>query len=282
MTRGRFWSIAAVAGVSLASGWIGVGINRLLGERNSMESPGSAVWIATPLTSVIAVRLLRRESVFTGWNPRLPVSVPWYALGAVMFPAVSMATLQFGKTRGWVSFAEFNLTHHLRNASKGLGPAVVKNAFEESVWRGYFAHELERSGLSTRATNLIIGFVWGLWHLPYYLYFLPEEEIRTVADVSRGQFAAIAVAVMASWSGPYTELYRVSESIWPPALMHSVEDVFVNGLISDEAVQIIPGRKALVEPIVGVIPIAMYALLGGAMRRWIPKPGSTLRQTGLS
>lgn len=65
--------------------------------------------------------------------------------------------------------------------------------------------------------------------------------------------------------------------------MHSVEDVFVNGLISDEAVQVIPGRKALVEPIVGVIPIAMYALLGEAMHRWIPEPGSNLSQsTGLS
>lgn len=267
MKRGKFWTLSAVAGVSIASGWIGVGINRLLGERDSMQSVGSGIWITSPLAAVVTVRLIRHDPIFRGWNPRLREKLHWYAFGAVLFPAVSLGALKFGESRGWVSFERFKLNHHLRSASKALGPAMVKNVFEESVWRGYFTHELLESGVSTPKTNLIVSAVWGLWHLPYYLYFLPEEEIQAVSGLSRGQFAAAAMVVIASWSGPYTDLYRATDSFWPAVVMHSTEDVFVNGLISEQSVQIAQGRRKLVDPIIGAIPLSIYVIAGVVIRK---------------
>lgn len=259
-----------MAGVSLASGWIGVGINKMLGEKNSMQSAGTAVWIASPLATVVATRLLRKEPVNSGWYPNLPQALPTYIVGSSLFPAVTMTALKYGQSRGWVSFENADMPGHLQQAGKNFAPSLVKNVLEEAVWRGYFTHELLNASLSTRSTNLTVGLIWSLWHLPYYLYFLPEEEIRSTTDVSREQFAALSVPVLQSWTVPYTELYRSSGSIWPSVLAHAIEDVFVNGLVSEENVEIKLGKDWLVGPVNGAITLALYPILGIAMRKWLP------------
>ena len=260
-------SFLVAIGFTLASGWIGVGVNRLLGERNSMESPGTLIWLVTPLASTVADRLIRRNSAPSGWSLALPRALPWYAVGAVMFPAVTSISLRFGKAMNWVDTSGVNKGALASKAVSSFGPNVAKNVFEEAVWRGYVTNELQQHRINDGQLNVTVGLVWGLWHLPYYLFFLPEEEIRQVLDVSRPKFAAIAVGTMVAWTVPYTELYRLSGSIWPCVLMHAAEDAFVNPLLIDNHVEFNRDRKRFVSPIVGIIPSALYVAVGLAMRQ---------------
>lgn len=48
---------------------------------------------------------------------------------------------------------------------------------EELGWRGYALERLQ-SGFSYRKANLILGFLWGLWHLPlFFINDTPQVEI---------------------------------------------------------------------------------------------------------
>jgi CAAX protease family protein len=48
---------------------------------------------------------------------------------------------------------------------------------EELGWRGYALERLQ-SNFSYRDTNLILGFLWGLWHLPlFFINNTPQVEI---------------------------------------------------------------------------------------------------------
>lgn len=79
------------------------------------------------------------------------------------------------------------------------------------------------------------GAIWGLWHVPYYLFFLPEEQMRFILDVPRPVFAALAVVVMMMWGVLFTEVYRMAKSIWP---------------------------------VVGLLPASLYLLLGLGLRAY--------------
>ena len=43
--------------VAISCGWIGVGVNQLLGEPSNLESLGSGIFIASPMVCMILLRL---------------------------------------------------------------------------------------------------------------------------------------------------------------------------------------------------------------------------------
>lgn len=264
VSRGSYGAMAAISGVCAASGWIGVGVDQLRKEPSTMNSAGAGVWLALPLAAVGVTRALRRATPGR-WDAR---SRPWrwYAVAAAAFPAVSAASLAVGRIAGWVDFSGLQPKKLASEAWAGFQPAVVKNVFEEAVWRGYFVDELVRRGASDPTVYLGSGLIWGLWHVPYYLFFLPEEQIREVVNMSRGGFALAAAGTMLAWAVPFAELHRRSGSIWPAVLMHSVEDAVVNPIIQQGHAKIAPERAAVVSPVIGVLSSALHVAFGLALR----------------
>ena len=57
---------------------------------------------------------------------------------------------------------------------------VLKNVAEEGAWRGYLTPALIGRRLPDPWIWLVVGMIWGLWHIPYYLWFLDESLIRSV------------------------------------------------------------------------------------------------------
>lgn len=53
-------------------------------------------------------------------------------------------------------------------------------------------------GLPDVAAWLISGLVWGLWHLPFYLFLLDEAQIRAVWDAPPIVYALMAVVICTS------------------------------------------------------------------------------------
>ena len=92
---------------------------------------------------------------------------------------------------------------------------------EELGWRGYLAPEMQDSGISPLNTALIVGLIWGLWHLPrdittgvitrlgyieYATMFLPSFVLGT-----------ISVSVIAAWF-----MNRTGGSVIPAILIHGL------------------------------------------------------------
>lgn len=262
MSRG-WGGVAAVSAVALLGGWAGVAVNQRLGRPHQVDSPGSGIWVASPLAATTLVRLLDRDSAPGWWGPRAHPG--WYAVATAAFPVVNGIVLGAGRAAGRVDTSGWDGRRLATAAVAAIGPGAVKNVLEEAVWRGYLTSELVERRVPDVGIYLVTGVVWGLWHLPYYLFLLPEETMREILDVPRPVFAAAAVGVMLAWAVPFAELFRLSGSVWPCVLMHTVEDA-LNPMLLDGHVRIDGGSKAVLSPVMGVLPAVVHLGLGLGLR----------------
>jgi membrane protease YdiL (CAAX protease family) len=148
-----------------------------------------------------------------------------------------------------------------------LIPNFLKNIPEEFVWRGYLTPKLASLKINDFFLYLIVGLIWGVWHIPYYLYFLDSDTITSFTSLSLEIFIPLCIVAMIAWTIVFVEIWFLTKSIWPAVLMHMVEDAFVNSLVLDGSFQISVGKDLLIHPVVGIISIMLYAVIGLALRR---------------
>lgn len=254
--------------VALSSGWVGAYIDTLVPPEAEEESLGMAFWLVVPLIAVILLRSFAGD----GWKdggfaPRFRGNLGWYAGALLIFPAVTALATGTGVAAGLVSFESFRPGTYFRLFVGLLFINLLKNFFEESVWRGYLTAKLVRLKLSDINIYLIVGAVWGLWHVPYYLVFLDEATLRSVLPVDPLFFAAIAALHMVVWTVMFTELFRITRSVWSVVLLHASEDATVNHLIIDGHITFSSGGEWIFSPVCGLLPGALYLGIGLWMRK---------------
>uniref|UniRef100_UPI0018904217 CPBP family intramembrane glutamic endopeptidase n=1 Tax=Pararhodonellum marinum TaxID=2755358 RepID=UPI0018904217 len=220
--------------IALGIGWIGVMVDRILPEQVGEETLGMAIWLITPLIVVIVLRSFFGDDwKDAGLKPNFKGNIQWYFIAFLIFPMVTGITLILGALVGWIGFEAFNAQPYFRTFFCLLMVNILKNIFEESVWRGYLTTKLFRLNVSDLWLYLIVGLVWGFWHFPYYLAFLPDEAIQSVLPVGRMTFAWIAVLNMLAWTVMFVEIFLITRSVWSVVLLHAVEDALINHLVID-------------------------------------------------
>ena len=250
------------------SGWIGYYIDRSLPPQPDEKTPGMALWLILPLLTTFLLRAFAGD----GWKdiglkPGPLANAKWYFVSFAIFPLVTAVGLLSGKALGWIDFSRFRTGDYLSVFAASLLPNFIKNIFEEFVWRGYLTTKLLRLQLRDRWIYLIVGAVWGVWHIPYYLFFLPESQISQILPVERGVFAFVAIITMVCWTVLYVELYRITRSIWPVVILHMAENSVIDHLVIDKHVAIAAGKEFLVSPVAGILPTVLYLLAGLALRK---------------
>ncbi|OMG29236.1 CAAX protease family protein [Actinomyces naeslundii] len=260
--------LVVFSAVVLGSGWIGLLVDDALGAAHSMKGQGSLVWIMTPLL-VGAVLALSdpslRRSYAVSW---LPGRLRAYGVAIGVFPLSFVVAIAVGWAAGVLSPG--GLGAFGSAVAVNVLPTVLKNIAEEGAWRGYLTPGLLRRRLPDPAVWLVVGVVWGAWHLPYYLWFLDESLIRSVYDVPPIIFALIAVPVTICWVPLFTELRILSGSIWPGLIAHSIANLSQIPLTLG-GLPIKPGWGLLVSPMVGIIPNAI--VLAAGLGLWARRTG---------
>ncbi|TFH97947.1 CPBP family intramembrane glutamic endopeptidase [Micrococcus lylae] len=258
--------------VASGAGWAGVAVNRAAGRPDSMDSPGSLVWLLSPLAAAAVLRRVR-HGAFLPLRPADAVAssgthrtLAW-GTAVLVYPAVTAGALGLGRAAGLVDLSRADVAGLGRSIATALGPALVKNLVEESCWRGYLTEELLCAGVGRVPLNLTVGAVWAAWHVPYYLRFLPEADMRAVLDVPRRAFAAVAAGVILAWTPLYTEVYALTRSVWPGVVMHAVEDAVVNPSAMATGIRYTRAGQWLVSPVVGAVTSAAYTAVGWALGR---------------
>lgn len=254
--------------VVLLSGWLGYYLDQSMPPQPGEETLGMALWLVLPLLTTLLLRAFAGDGwKDIGFRPRLGENAKWYFVSFLIFPLVTALILIMGRLLGWIDFSHFKTGDYLSVFAASLLPNFIKNIFEEFVWRGYLTTKLLQLQIKDTWLYLIVGGIWGIWHLPYYLFFLPEGQISQILPVERGVFALLAIVTMIFWTVMYVELYRITGSIWPAVILHMSEDSVINHLVLDQHIVIAPGKEFLISPISGIVSMILYLLVGLTLRQ---------------
>ena len=253
--------------VAISCGWIGVGVNQLLGEPSNLESLGSGIFIASPIVCMILLRLLGSD----GWKdfplkPRFKQNTRWYIFAIAVYPVVIGITLFVGKLLGWVDVSKFSVATYLPVFATAFLPVFIKNILEETAFRGYLTVKMEQLTKNEWVIYVVVAFVCQIWHLPYNLIFLDDAYQATFFPYSKVLFVFVSFVVIAVWTIMYTEIFFLSRSLLLVVLMHSMKDA-LNPLISEGFTVISPDKTLLVSPLFGLIPTLIYLVIGLYLRR---------------
>ena len=262
-----FRNVAIFSLAAISCGWIGVGVNQLLGEPSNLESLGSGIFIASPIVCMILLRLLGGD----GWKdfplkPRFKQNTRWYIFAIAVYPVVIGITLFVGKLLGWVDVSKFSVAAYFPVFATAFLPIFIKNILEETAFRGYLTVKMEQITKNEWLIYVVVAFVCQIWHLPYNLIFLDDAYQATFFPYSKELFVLVSFVVIAVWTIMYTEIFFLSRSLLLVVLMHSMKDA-LNPLISEGFTVISPDKTLLVSPLFGLIPTLIYLAIGLYLRR---------------
>jgi CAAX amino terminal protease family protein len=253
--------------VAVVCGWVGVGVDKLLGQPSNLESLGALIFISSPILCMVLLRLFGGD----GWKdlplkPNFRRNARWYLFAIVVYPVVIGITLFVGKLFGWVDVSKFSIAAYFPVFIAAFLPQCLKNIFEESVWRGYLTVKVEQLTQNEWLVYLVVALVWQVWHLPYYLILLDDAYLASFFPFGNVLFVVTSFAVIGVWTIMYTEIFFLSRSLLLVVLMHAMEDA-LNPLISDGFAVVSPDKALLVSPSFGFIPLLLYLVIGLWLRR---------------
>lgn len=257
--------------VSLSAGFIGMGLDRLSPPPDPMQGLGALVWLTAPLLAAIILRWRGGDGwADFGLRPRFRDNGRWY-LFALIIPVVVMGLLSVvGAGLGVLDLSALGgqaWSAVLGLIGLGFVGAMVKNIFEEFAWRGYLTPRFEAIGLHPFMNSLLTGFIWALWHLPYYLYFLDRATLDAHTSLSIPAFMGLALLTLPFHALAYGELRLLTGSVWPLWLMHNVENAIALPLVSEGFLK----AEGLLAEIVFSPSSAgiLHALVMGAIGLWL-------------
>jgi hypothetical protein len=83
---------------------------------------------------------------------------------------------------------------------------------------------------------------------------------------------------MISWSVVFVELRLLTRSVWPAVLIHTIEDAFVNPLLLGGFVIMAHGKELLISPVIGIVAIIFYLVIGFGLRKLRRQRGAVVEQ----
>jgi predicted Abi (CAAX) family protease len=244
-------------------------VDSFLTEQPEGDSLGMGIWLVLPLlTSLVLILISRLSWKELGLKPNFKGNIKWYLASIIVFPVVTAIVLLIGTATNWIDLSAFNLRPFIVAFGSILIINFIIDIFEETAWRGYLTSQLLKLNLKDWKLYFIVGCMWTAWHIPYYLVFLPEADIQAVMPVSRAVYIFVAFTTFLCWTVMFTELFRVTKSVWPCVILHTVEDSLINLLVISGYISIAAGKEILVSPINGIIASILYLAVGLGIRAY--------------
>ena len=231
--------------VVLSAGWLG----RILDEATGAEGDagiGQLIWIISPIATATLLRFLGGDGWGdAGWKPRFSGNGGWYAVSLLFYPlvlgigaAVGLLLDEFVVDGG----GSFPIGVFAAAFLVGLIPVLITSIAEEVGWRGYLVPRLETIGVGRWVNHVVVGLIWGAWHIPYVAVFwdFTDESLATL--VPRLLVGTVIVAVI------YGEIRMATGSVWPAVFMHAAGNTFVGALLADEVLDIVSSTPVVFSP----------------------------------
>ena len=262
----RFLIIVFIT-IALLSGWIGLLIDIILPEQLEEQTLGMGLWLVLPFLCGIAIRAFQRDWKDFGIKPVFKDNIKWYGLSILIFPAITLIFTLFAWIFGQVTFSTFSAVSIVPVFTSLFTGLFIKNIFEDFAWQGYLTPKLVATKINDFKLYLIVGLVWAFWHAPYYLFFLPDSFYSSSLDRVLDTFIKSPI-IITIWAVMFVEMTRITRSVWPAVLMHTIEDIIPNHLIFEERIiEFSALGNALFNPLAGILPIITFLAFGLWLRK---------------
>ena len=241
----------------LGLGWLGPLVDHTFGHGHG-EGPGQLLWILLPVGAAMMLRWRGGDGFAdagirrTGRN-----NGPWYLLSSSFYPVLMTTAAIGGLLAGhWDTYDDWAPLRFAAIAFVAMAPFTLTAIAEEFGWRGYLTPRLDAAGVGRFANHVIVGVVWGLWHLPYMTlhWDLTDESLWTLAP--RVVLGTTVAAVV------YGEIRLRTGSVWPAVVMHATSNAIAGALLDDDVlVQSEPTPWIFSPGIDGLVVIATTGLV---------------------
>ncbi len=148
---------------------------------------------------------------------RTRINPVWFAVAVLLVPALAAIAVGIALLAGVGHTVPSDVTFG-RVAGALLFQWFFFLLTEETAWRGFALPRLQ-SRMPALAANLLLGVLWGLWHLP--LFFIPGS-FQSHIPFSGFILSAVATSVLTGWI-----FNNARGSVLVVALFHAATDTTI-------------------------------------------------------
>ena len=219
-------AVYVVAVLGLA--WLGPVLDRATGN-DVGQGPGQLLWILFPVGVATMLRWKGGDGFAdAGLKSQYRRHHRWYDLSSAFYPVVMLTAAGGGvAVNHWELFDNRAPFRFAAIALVALIPFTITAIAEEFGWRGYLTPRLDAAGVGRLTNHLIVGVVWGAWHLPYMTVFWDFTDESLVTLAPRVILGTTAAAVV------YGEIRLRTGTVWPAVMMHGASNAIAAGLLDD-------------------------------------------------
>ena len=248
--------IVAYAAAVLGLGWLGPLLDHAVGHRVG-EGPGQLIWILVPIAVATILRWKGGDGFDdAGLRPRYRENRQWYEFSSAFYPFVMLVAATSGLVlEQWDTYDNSAPLRFAAIALVALMPFTLTAIAEEFGWRGYLTPRLDAAGVGRLTNHIIVGVIWGAWHLPYMTIFwdFSDESLWTLAP--RVMLGTSVAAIV------YGEIRLRTGSVWPAVVMHACSNAIAAALLDTNVlVQNEPTPWISSPGVDGLIVIALTGL----------------------
>src|SRR5215217_4453789 len=182
------------------------------------------IWSFTPTVAALIMLLVVTREGYSkeGWKSlglhRLGLNVWWIAFGATLLITVAASAVVWATPLASFAIPEGGIINPVINFLIQFVLLVLWFALGEEIgMRGYLQPRL--MSLGRHRALLVVGLVWGTWHMPLY-YFM--AKLIPVGNVLYFLPLFYGTIVAASFLFGYLRIY--TGSTWPASIAHSVHN----------------------------------------------------------
>lgn len=259
-------ALAIFVFVTLTAGTFGYMLDQVLTDQPEGNSLGMGLWLVLPLLTGIVLRIINKDLKEIGARTNLRNNIKWYAVAVLVYPFIMLISIIIAKAGGGLTIGKFESGALFALMLTTFFGSCIKNIFEEFAWRGCLVPYLEKTKMNDWLLYFTSGLVWGMWHITYYMFFLPDEYFT---ETSRPMMVVIGIVLMIFWSPLFVELRRLTNSVWPCVILHAMEDAVPTLLfVTTDVFRIKKSLSVMIDPISGFITTAILLLIGLSLRRY--------------
>lgn len=259
-------ALAIFVFVTLTAGIFGYMLDQVLTDQPEGNSLGMGLWLVLPLLTGIVLRIINKDLKEIGARTNLRNNIKWYAVAVLVYPFIMLISIIIAKAGGGLTIGKFESGALFALMLTTFFGSCIKNIFEEFAWRGCLVPYLEKTKMNDWLLYFTSGLVWGMWHITYYMFFLPDEYFT---ETSRPMMVVIGIVLMIFWSPLFVELRRLTNSVWPCVILHAMEDAVPTLLfVTTDVFRIKKSLSVMIDPISGFVTTAILLLIGLSLRKY--------------